>query len=148
MFNITPIIQCVICVLFILGSAYGVPFLKAKLGAAKMTELQGYINIAVKAAEQLFAGSGRGAEKKSYVLAWLNDRGITVDPDKIDAMIESVVYELTQDAKYTEAVASTGIVMNGYYGETDGGTEDSFDTECTADAKEPAEDEEEEDPGE
>ena len=126
MFNITPIIQCVICVLFILGSAYGLPFLKSKVSTAKLIELQGYVNIAVKAAEQIFRGSGLGAEKKNYVLQWLNDRGITYDDDKVDAMIESAVYELNQEALYTEAIAGTGLILNeNYYGETEGSTDDT-----------------------
>lgn len=139
MFNITPIIQCVIIVLFILGSAYGLPFLKSKMSTAKLLELQGYVNIAVKAAEQIFRGSGLGAKKKNYVLEWLNARKITYDPDKIDAMIESAVYELNQEALYTEAVASTGFVLNeSYYGETEGSTEQTVEETAETPAAEPA----------
>ena len=139
MFNITPIIQCVIIVLVILGSAYGLPFLKSKMSVEKFNELYGYIVIAVKAAEQIFAGSGRGAEKKNYVLQWLNDRGITYDVDKVDAMIESAVYELNQEALYTEAVASTGLILNENYdfGETEGSTEDAMEESAEVPAEEP-----------
>ncbi len=52
------------------------------------------MKIAVSAAEQIYNGSGRGPEKKAYVLEWLKQRGITVDEAKLDAMIESAVYEL------------------------------------------------------
>lgn len=140
MFNITLIIQCVICVLFILGSAYGLPFLKSKMSTAKLLELQGYVTIAVKAAEQIFRGSGLGAEKKNYVLEWLHARNITYDPDKIDAMIESAVYELSQEALYTEAVASTGLILNENYdfGETEGCTEQTVGETAEAPAAEPA----------
>ena len=57
------------------------------------------------AAEQIFAGSGRGEEKKEYVVQWLKDRGITVDAEKIDAMIEAAVYELNQGLIPLEGVA-------------------------------------------
>ena len=48
----------------------------------------------MSAAEQIYTGSGRGAEKKEYVLNWLHEHGVTVDESKLDAMIESAVYEL------------------------------------------------------
>lgn len=47
-----------------------------------------------KAAEQIYRGSGRGEEKKAYVLNWLAEHGITLDEERIDALIEAAVYEL------------------------------------------------------
>lgn len=46
------------------------------------------------AAEQIYTGSGRGEEKKEYVINWLREHGITVDEAKLDALIEAAVYEL------------------------------------------------------
>lgn len=54
----------------------------------------GWVKIAVVAAEQLYKGSDRGEEKKAYVLDWLNKQGITIDADKLDAMIEAAVHEI------------------------------------------------------
>lgn len=54
------------------------------------------MKIAVSAAEQIYKGSGRGEEKKAYVIQWLREHGITVDEAKLDALIESAVYELNQ----------------------------------------------------
>ena len=54
------------------------------------------MKIAVSAAEQIFKGSGRGEEKKQYVIAWLKERGFTVDEAELDALIEAAVYELNQ----------------------------------------------------
>jgi hypothetical protein len=45
----------------------------------------------VAAAEQIYTGPGKGAEKKSYVLALLNERGFTYNKSSIDALIESSV---------------------------------------------------------
>ena len=44
--------------------------------------------------EQLYKGSGRGNEKKAYVLEWLNKHGVTMDETKLDALIEAAVHEL------------------------------------------------------
>ena len=63
------------------------------------------MKIAVSAAEQIYTGSGRGEEKKAYVLEWLRSHGVTVDDEKLDAMIEAAVYELTQGIIPLEGVA-------------------------------------------
>ena len=52
-----------------------------------------WVKIAVTAAEQIYRGSGRGEEKK-LVLNWLAEHGITLDEERIDALIEAAVYEL------------------------------------------------------
>lgn len=121
MFDITPIVQCVFIVLVILGTAYGLPVLK-------FFKVLNFIKIAVEAAEQLFPESGMGAEKKNYVLKWLNDRGITYDAGIIDAMIESAVHKLNQ--KQDEKVVYVGYPDEMNYGETEGTCDD---TECSLD---------------
>ena len=63
------------------------------------------MKIAVAAAEQIYTGSGRGEEKKAYVLEWLRSHGVTVDDEKLDAMIEAAVYELSQGVIPLEGVA-------------------------------------------
>ena len=62
------------------------------------------MKIAVTAAEQIYVGTGRGPEKKLYVVEWLADRNITVDTNQIDALIESAVYELNNAAVIIEPV--------------------------------------------
>lgn len=73
-----------------------VPFIKARTTAEQQESINAWVRIAVKAAEQLLTGSGRGAEKKNYVLEWLDGKGITYDAAKIDAIIEAAVYELNK----------------------------------------------------
>ena len=73
-YNITTIIQAVFALI-----------------AAVITVI---VRVAVSAAEQLYKGSGRGDEKKAFVLDWLKKRHIAVDEAKLDAMIEAAVYWL------------------------------------------------------
>lgn len=73
-----------------------VPYIKSKTTAEQQESINAWVRIAVKAAEQLLTGSGRGAEKKNYVLEWLDGKGITYDVAKIDAIIEAAVYELNK----------------------------------------------------
>lgn len=94
MFDITPIFEAVIALIAVVISAIVIPYIKSKTTAQQQAEISAWVKIAVSAAEQIYTGSGRGAEKKAYVLDWLRAHGVTVDESKLDAMIESAVYEL------------------------------------------------------
>lgn len=94
MFNVTPIVEAVLTLIAVVITALVIPYIRSKTTADQQAQLSGWISIAVTAAEQIYSGSGRGAEKKEYVLKWLNARGITVDSAQLDAMIEAAVYEL------------------------------------------------------
>lgn len=136
MFNITPIIQMIISVAVIAATAYLLPYLKSKGHLENLSETMEYITIAVRAAEQIFVGSGLGEKKKEYVLQWLKDRNITVDLDKVDAMIESAVYDLNLEQYMSDPVYA-GYPIDYYYGETEG-TCDDTEEEVTEDATEEA----------
>ena len=82
-----------------------IPYIKSKTTTEQQKEINAWVKIAVSAAEQIYTGSGRGEEKKAYVLEWLRSHGVTVDDEKLDAMIEAAVYELTQGIIPLEGVA-------------------------------------------
>lgn len=92
--NITPIIEAIFALIAAIVTAIVVPYIKSKTNATQQAEINAWVQIAVSAAEQIYTGSGRGEEKKEYVLNWLREHGVTVDAEKLDAMIESAVYEL------------------------------------------------------
>ena len=92
--NITPIIEAAFALIAAIITAVVVPYIRSKTTDTQQAELMALVRIAVTAAEQLYIGTGKGAEKKAYVLAWLAERGITVDAEQLDAMIESAVYGL------------------------------------------------------
>ena len=95
MIDLTPIIEAIITLLGVALTTIVVPLIKAKTSAAQQEEINGWVRVAVAAAEQLYQGSGRGPEKLAYVETWLAKRGIKLDTDKLSAMIEAAVYELT-----------------------------------------------------
>lgn len=72
------------------------PYIKAVTSAEQQAVLNEWVRTAVKAAEQIYKGSGRGDEKKAFVLDWLQDHKITFDAAIIDAIIEAAVYELNE----------------------------------------------------
>lgn len=94
MFDITPVVEAVFALIAVVVTAIVIPYIRSKTTSSQQAQLSGWVSIAVTAAEQIYAGSGRGAEKKEYVLNWLRAHNISVDADKLDALIEAAVYNL------------------------------------------------------
>lgn len=92
--NITPIVEAAFMLIAAIITAVVVPYIRSKTTNAQQEAIATLVKTAVTAAEQLYTQSGMGKEKKAYVLNWLSERGLTVDEDKLDAMIESAVYAL------------------------------------------------------
>ena len=68
-FDITPIVEAVAAALCAVVTCVLVPYIKSKTTAEQQKELNAGVKIAVSAAEQIYVGSGRGEEKKAYVLS-------------------------------------------------------------------------------
>lgn len=103
MYDVTEIISGVITIISALISVFLIPYLKTKLDEAKRKRIKEYIDVAVRAAEQLFPsvdGEKMGKEKLNYVANMLKQKGITFDvdnvTDSIRAMIESSVNNFTK----------------------------------------------------
>ena len=94
MINITPIIEAVFALLAAIITAVVIPYIKNRTTAQQQAEINAWVRIAVTAAEQVYKGTGRGEEKKAFVLEWLKSHGVTVDMEKLDALIESAVYDM------------------------------------------------------
>lgn len=92
--DITTIVEAVIALLGVIITAAIVPLIRGKTTAEQQAVMLAWVRVAVMAAEQIYHGVGRGKEKKSYVVAWLKQRNIIIDMNKIDALIESAVHEL------------------------------------------------------
>ena len=89
----TQIISAVIALISALVSAFLIPWLKTKIDANKLQTIKSYVEIGVKAAEQLYAATD-GEEKKAYVINFLAEHGIRFDVSTIDQLIEAAVLQL------------------------------------------------------
>lgn len=107
MFDITPIIEAVAALIAVIITAVVIPYIKSKTTTQQQARINAWVKIAVAAAEQIYKGSGRGEEKKEYVINWLEERGFTLDEDEVDALIESAVYELNNGIIPIENVTIT-----------------------------------------
>lgn len=101
MIDITKLVLGILEVALSVLAIYVIPYLrniaKAKIGEYKYNQILQYTKIAVQAAEQVYAGPGRGAEKKAAVLRFLEEKGFTLDADLIDTFIESAVLDLKKE---------------------------------------------------
>ena len=95
-FDITTIVEAVAALIAAIITAFVVPYINSRPTTNQQQQINAWVRIAVTAAEQIYAGSGRGEEKKAYVIDWLRKHGVTVDESKLDALIEAAVFELNK----------------------------------------------------
>ena len=104
MLDITPIVEAILALVAVVITSIVIPYIKKRTTTEQQKEIVAWVKIAVAAAEQIYVGTGRGPEKKMYVVEWLADRNISIDTNEIDALIESAVYELNNSAVIIEPV--------------------------------------------
>lgn len=92
--DITPILNSAITLLAGIISIIIIPWIKSKVDAETLNKVKYWVDIAVKAAEQLYKESGLGEKKKEYVKSFLESKGLKVDMETLDSIIESSVFEL------------------------------------------------------
>ena len=92
--DLTHVIAAAVTLMLAIVTYILYPYIVQKVSAEELAKIKMWVNIAVKAAEMLYEGSGRGEEKKAYVVEFLKNRGFKLDTEAIDAMIESAVLEL------------------------------------------------------
>lgn len=98
MVDLTNFALAGITLIIAIVAAFVIPYIKSKTTAEQFATIKLWVTVAVNAAEQLFTGSGRGEEKKNFVLSFLQSKGFTIDLESIDALIESAVLDLNKSA--------------------------------------------------
>lgn len=94
---VMKLIEGVICLVFLSLFGYLVPWIKAHVSAEQLQVIQTIVNAAVYAAQQTMSGAS-GAQKKeevcSQILDELAERGISINPQQLDNLIEAAVRTL------------------------------------------------------
>lgn len=93
------IITLLISVIGVVLTYFVVPWIKSKTTTSQLDMIKLWINIAVAAAEQMKAAGLITDDKKSYVVKFVRDKGVTITDQELDALIEAAVYEINK-AKY------------------------------------------------
>lgn len=99
MIDLTEVIVAAVSLIIACISAFLIPYLRSKLTAEQLKNVATWVNIAVEAAEMIYVGTGRGEEKKEYVMDFLESKGFTLNNAEIDNLIESAVLKLKQTKK-------------------------------------------------
>ena len=99
MMDITPILELIIKLVFTLITLFLIPKLKAliseKVAESDQRKIIQWVELAVKAAEEAErAGLIDKKAKYTYALNFLEKRGVTFDPDTMQALIDSSCWEL------------------------------------------------------
>lgn len=94
MVDLTQVVIAVITLAISLVTAFLIPYLKTKVSAEQLDTIKFWVNIAVEAAEMIYVGTGRGQEKKEYVVQFLNSKGFSLNITEVENLIEAAVLEL------------------------------------------------------
>jgi len=99
MFDMTVICEGVLTIAVAVITGLVIPYVRSKTTSTQQAEIVAWVKIAVTAAEQIYTGTGLGEKKKAYVENWLKEHGVTVDSEKLNALIESAVLEMNAALK-------------------------------------------------
>ena len=94
--DITPVVNAVIALTAALITAVVIPWIRSRTSAVQREEVNSWVKIAVTAAEQIYTGTGKGKEKKAYVLKFLEEKNLKIDEKSVDLMIESAVKNMNE----------------------------------------------------
>lgn len=84
-----------------------IPWAKGRIEARKFEKIQAWVTAAVAAAEKLYWTDSAGVDKKAWVLEFLANKGIEIDAESLDVLVEAAVYNLP---KYLDAVSVEAVM--------------------------------------
>lgn len=91
------IMKVIVMVAMLVISRYLIPWLRDKIGIAKLETAEKWANYAVLAAQQVLSDE-KGADRKAYVTQFLKEiltaKNIALSDEQLDALIEAAVYTM------------------------------------------------------
>ena len=90
----STLIEAIAAIIAVVLTGFILPYIKTRVSAQKYEQIEKWVKTAVQAAEQQFAGEGKGAAKRNYVLQFLREHGVKLDEKALRAMLESAVWGL------------------------------------------------------
>lgn len=99
---IFEIIKIIVMVAVLIFTRYAVPWIRSKIGAEKLAEIEKWTRYAVLKAQQvLYAESG--VDRKAYVTEFLKEiliaKNIALSDEQLDVLIEAAVKQMKIEEK-------------------------------------------------
>lgn len=95
MIDFTPLVEALITLAVTAITVFLIPWLRERYGTEKLAKAQGWVQVAVLAAEKLY-GAGKGDEKLAYVENFLEEHNIILDMDALQAMVNAEIKKMEQ----------------------------------------------------
>jgi len=94
------VILTVIPVIGAIITYFVIPFIKSSVNEKQLAQYKEWAKLAVKTAEMLWKESGRGEDKKAYVIGFLNDmfnkNKVVITEQQMEILIEAAVKEMKE----------------------------------------------------
>lgn len=97
MIDFTPLVEALITLAVTAITVFLIPWLRERYGTEKLAKAQGWVQVAVLAAEKLY-GAGKGDEKLAYVEAFLASHNIKLDIDALEALVNAEIKKMESEA--------------------------------------------------
>ena len=91
--DLTPLLEAVLGLLFLLLMRYAIPWVKTKLTNEQIVKAKTFVEIGVYAMEKAF-GAGHGKEKLKGVEALLAEKGIKLETDVLLQMVNAEIKKM------------------------------------------------------
>lgn len=102
MIDITPVIEIIIALIGVVITSVIIPYIKKKTSNEQFAFLGDVVKTAVYAAEVLLDGSGRGEQKRDYVLNYVKgvceEKNITYNENEVRQMLEKAWIDLMAES--------------------------------------------------
>lgn len=93
MIDFTPLVEALITLAVTAITVFLIPWLRERYGTEKLAKAQGWVQVAVLAAEKLY-GAGKGDEKLAFVENFLEEHNIILDTDALMAMVNAEIKKM------------------------------------------------------
>ena len=103
MIDFTPLVEALITLAVTAITVFLIPWLRERYGTEKLAKAQGWVQVAVLAAEKLY-GAGKGDEKLAYVENFLEEHNIVLDMDALRALVNAEIKKMENEAFPVEEI--------------------------------------------
>lgn len=97
MIDFTPLFEALITLAATAITVFLIPWLRERYGTEKLAKAQGWVQVAVLAAEKLY-GAGKGDEKLAYVENFLEEHNIILDMDSLRVLVNAEIKKMENEA--------------------------------------------------